>query len=155
MPGEESSPAGQGSQSPQSEILHASCVATNERAVLIIGASGSGKSALALDLISRGASLVSDDRTVIKATSNGLVAEAPSTIKGLIAARGVGILNASALSSCQVALVVDLDQKETARLPKHYTFTRLGVTLPLLYRVPYPHFSSAILQFLIAGRSTA
>jgi HPr kinase/phosphorylase len=38
-------------------ILHASCVALNGRAVLITGKSGSGKSALALQLMAYGAML--------------------------------------------------------------------------------------------------
>jgi ABC-type lipoprotein export system ATPase subunit len=49
-----------------SETLHASCVAIAGRAVLIEGPSGSGKSDLALRLIDRGATLVSDDSTVMQ-----------------------------------------------------------------------------------------
>ena len=44
-------------------IVHASCVARDGRAVLIRGASGSGKSGLALQLMALGAGLVADDRT--------------------------------------------------------------------------------------------
>ena len=40
---------------PDGEILHASCVAVAGRGLLIAGASGSGKSALALDLMAFGA----------------------------------------------------------------------------------------------------
>ena len=49
-----------------SENLHASCVASDGRAVLIAGPSGSGKSDLALRLMDRGFTLVSDDRTIIR-----------------------------------------------------------------------------------------
>jgi len=48
----------------QENVLHASCVCLEGRAVLIRGASGSGKSGLALQLIALGAALVADDRTV-------------------------------------------------------------------------------------------
>ncbi|MFQ5437976.1 MAG: HPr kinase/phosphorylase, partial [Paracoccaceae bacterium] len=47
-------------------IVHAGAVAFDRRAVLILGPSGSGKSSLALELMSRGASLVSDDRTILR-----------------------------------------------------------------------------------------
>ena len=42
--------------------IHASCVAVRGEGVLILGASGQGKSDLALRLIDRGATLVADDR---------------------------------------------------------------------------------------------
>ncbi|MBA3881078.1 MAG: aldolase, partial [Sphingobium sp.] len=48
-----------------SETLHVSCVAIGDRAVLIEGRSGAGKSDLALRLIDRGARLVSDDYTLV------------------------------------------------------------------------------------------
>ena len=134
------------------DILHASSVSYRGRALLIMGASGTGKSALALELMSRGAQLISDDQTLLHATPEGLMADAPDTIKGRIEARGIGILNATPAGPKPLALAVDLDRDETARLPEFYTFTRLGVTIPLLYRVPYPHFIPALLQFLTAGR---
>ena len=52
-----------------SETIHASCVAIDGRALLIEGASGDGKSDLALRLIDRGATLVSDDYTCLLYTS--------------------------------------------------------------------------------------
>lgn len=135
------------------DILHASCVAYAGHAVLILGASGQGKSALSLDLMSRGATLVSDDRVLLYLSQGKLWADAPKAIQGRIEARGVGILNAEASGPCPVSLVVDLNEKEVDRLPKHYTFSRFGVTVPLLFRVPYPHFAPALLQFLSQGRS--
>ena len=49
-----------------SETLHASSVSIDGRAVLIEGMSGSGKSDLAMRLIDRGATLVSDDYTIVR-----------------------------------------------------------------------------------------
>ena len=51
---------------PSSETLHVSSVAVNGAAILISGRSGAGKSDLALRLIDRGATLVSDDYTLVK-----------------------------------------------------------------------------------------
>jgi len=42
--------------------IHASCVAVDGKGLLITGASGSGKSALALQLMAFGAHLIADDR---------------------------------------------------------------------------------------------
>src|SRR3546814_7439788 len=48
------------------QAVHANCVALDGRAVLLMGASGSGKSDLALRLIDRGWSLVSDDYVTLE-----------------------------------------------------------------------------------------
>jgi HPr kinase/phosphorylase len=48
-----------------SEILHASCIALEGRGLLILGPSGAGKSSLAIRMMALGASLVSDDRTLV------------------------------------------------------------------------------------------
>ena len=60
-----------------SDILHATCVAFGANAVLILGAAGSGKSALALQLMALGCDLVSDDRTAVVAEGAKLIAAAP------------------------------------------------------------------------------
>mgnify|MGYP006207984755 CR=1 FL=1 len=74
-----------------SETVHTSCIAIGGRAVLIGGRSGRGKSDLALRLIDRGASLVSDDYTVVHRRDGRPVASAPDTIAGKIEVRGVGL----------------------------------------------------------------
>ena len=92
-----------------SETVHTSCVAIGGRAVLIGGRSGRGKSDLALRLIDRGASLVSDDYTVVHRRDGRPVASAPDTIAGKIEVRGVGLLEFPAARDVPVALYVDLD----------------------------------------------
>ena len=59
-----------------SETLHASSVAKDGRAILISGRSGAGKSDLALRLIDRGATLISDDYTIVRRVNGRLVATA-------------------------------------------------------------------------------
>ena len=137
----------------RARILHAGCVSLGTRGVLILGAAGTGKSSLALQLMAYGCDLVSDDRTAVAARGQVIVATAPRAIRGKIEARGIGILNATVRSACRVALVVDLDRIEGDRLPPLRTRTLLGVELPLLHSVERPHFPAAILQYLKAGRS--
>ena len=74
------------------ETVHASTVALDGRAVVIMGPSGSGKSDLALRLLDRGFTLVSDDQTVVKKNGDRLVASAPPTIAGKLEIRGIGVV---------------------------------------------------------------
>lgn len=134
-------------------VLHASCVALDKSAVLILGASGAGKSSLALQLMAHGADLVSDDRTCIRNGSDGLLASAPATIKGLIEARGLGVLVAAPCPVAHIRLIVDLDQIEPDRLPPKRNYNLLGQTLPLLHNVKAAHFAAAILLYLKGGRN--
>jgi len=99
-----------------SENLHASCVAADGRAVLIVGASGSGKSDLALRLLDRGFTLVSDDRTIVRRDGAKLIASAPATIKGKLEIRGIGIVEMESIDDMPVSLVVELTT-DMQRLP--------------------------------------
>jgi serine kinase of HPr protein (carbohydrate metabolism regulator) len=93
---------------PSSETRHASTIAIDGQAILITGVSGSGKSDLALRLIDRGARLVSDDYTQITRTETGLIASAPSRLKGKIEVRGLGIIDCEPIDQAPVALLVRL-----------------------------------------------
>ncbi|MEO0929959.1 MAG: HPr kinase/phosphatase C-terminal domain-containing protein, partial [Pseudomonadota bacterium] len=108
------------------ETIHATCVAWRDRAVLILGQSGSGKSALGLELMALGCQLVADDRVILSRNGGTLIARCPDTIMGLIEARGIGILSAAPAPPTAIRLVVDLDSEEAARLPPHRKITRLG-----------------------------
>ena len=120
--------------SPQlMDTLHATCVAFEGQAILLIGSSGSGKSAIALDLISRGAELVSDDQVILEERDGVLVAKPVEQLEGMIEARGIGILSTEAVSSASVSLVVDLDQTELKRLPEKRTKELLGISVDLIY----------------------
>lgn len=91
-----------------SETLHATTVAIGGRAVMLAGPSGSGKSDLALRLIDRGATLVSDDYSLAKRIKGVLVAAAPQNIAGKIEIRSIGIIDMPFVSDVPVALVCDL-----------------------------------------------
>lgn len=99
-----------------SENLHASTVSAGGRAVLISGPSGSGKSDLALRLLDRGFTLVSDDRTILRKAGDRIVASAPDAIKGKLEVRGIGIIDVETIADVPVALVVELTS-DIERLP--------------------------------------
>ena len=132
-------------------IVHASCAAVGDRALLITGASGRGKSSLCLEMMARGALLVSDDRVCLQVRHGVLIASAPDSISGLIEARGVGILRADTMTEAQVCAVVDLDQTETGRLPSRHVTHLLDVRVPLFHDPGLPHFAAALVQFLKRG----
>ena len=115
-----------------SDTVHASCVAIDGRAILIAGPSGSGKSDLALQLIDRGFTLVSDDQTIVRREGDRLVASAPPNIAGKLEIRGVGIVEMETEADVPVALVVQLTS-EIERLPDDRRERPvLGVPLPLV-----------------------
>ena len=119
-------------------VLHASCVAIDGRGVLLTGASGSGKSDLALRLIDRGATLVGDDGVVVEARDGRLHARPGPNIEGQMEVRGLGILAFPALREAPLALVVTLDQP-VQRMPDEYLPVRVieGLTLPMIALDPF------------------
>jgi serine kinase of HPr protein (carbohydrate metabolism regulator) len=115
-----------------SETVHASTVATGGRAVLISGPSGSGKSDLALRLLDRGFTLVSDDRTIMKREGDRLIASPPPNIVGKLEIRGIGIMDMEIVSDVPVALLVELTA-DMQRLPDDSRERQiLGIALPLI-----------------------
>ena len=104
--------------------VHASAVLVGDRAVLIRGPSGSGKSRLAFDLILAGRSgqippavLVGDDRVHLDAANGQLVVRPARELAGLIEIRGLGIRCCDFAAEAVVAVVVDLQAADAERLP--------------------------------------
>ena len=115
-----------------SEAVHASSVAIDDRAILITGVSGSGKSDLALRLIDRGFTLISDDQTLVRRDGDRLIASAPPSIKGKLEIRGIGIIEMETANDVPVALLVELTS-DIQRLPDDSRERPiLGINLPLV-----------------------
>jgi len=117
------------------DLIHATTVAIGQRAVLIVGASGSGKSDLALRLIDRGARLVADDYTEVAAEKGRLIARAPKTIRGKLEVRGIGIVELEPVEAA-AALLIDLDNSPE-RLPEEGSRELCGITIPAIALAPF------------------
>jgi HPr kinase/phosphorylase len=122
--------------------VHATAVLVGNRAVLIRGPSGSGKSRLAFDLILAGragqiaeAVLVGDDRVHLDTCDGQLVVRPVRQLAGLIEIRGLGIRRCDFVPEALVGLVVDLSAADAERLPPpEALWTQiLGILVP---RIP-------------------
>jgi serine kinase of HPr protein (carbohydrate metabolism regulator) len=114
------------------ENVHASTVAMDGRAILIMGPSGSGKSDLSLRLLDRGFTLVSDDQTIVKRQGDRLIATPPPQLAGKLEIRGIGIVDMEHQADVPVALIVELTS-EIQRLPDDSRERPiLGVPVPLV-----------------------
>ena len=127
-------------------------MAAHGRAALITGASGTGKSALALQLMAHVAGLVADDRALIRRAADQLWADAPGRLSGMIEAREVGILRVTPVGAHPLAVVIDMDTPETERLPAHHAMQLSGLPIPVLRKSELPHFPAAIMTYLRGQR---
>jgi len=117
---------------------HATCVDIDGAGVLLRGASGTGKSDLALRLIDGGARLVADDRAELTRTGGQVIAAAPAVLRGKIEVRGLGVVSVQAVARAPLKLVVDLVAPGAVeRLPEPATADVLGVRLPLVRLAPF------------------
>jgi HPr kinase/phosphorylase len=107
--------------------VYGTCVALGTRAVLLRGASGAGKSDLALRFLALSGDcgkeprLVADDQVFVAPNGNSeLIASAPPYIAGKIEVRGLGIIEVPAIAEARLSLVCDLvGTKEVPRMPAH------------------------------------
>ncbi len=120
--------------------------------MLLIGRPGSGKSATALQLMAMGADLVADDAVIIEAGAHGVMLKCPDSIKGLIEARGVGLITVPSISQAGLAFVVDFDKTATERLPELETYGILGMDYPLIRGKNRPGICAVIWCLLGKGR---
>src|SRR5271157_4627256 len=97
--------------------LHATAVIHGESGVLILGPSGSGKSALALALMARASSagafgaLIGDDRIYVRKTEGRLVASGAANMAGIIERRMAGLVEVRHEPAAIVRLAVELSER--------------------------------------------
>lgn len=127
-----------------SRTLHAVLIELYGLGVLLIGKSGIGKSEAALDLVTRGASLVADDRVVVRRYPNGeLIGYADGLGRHMMELRGLGIINIKDLFGLAairdrktIDLVIELEPWQVGQVPDRLGLDETVYTI-LDTRVPY------------------
>lgn len=121
-------------------IRHAGLVAARVggrwRGALIEGASGSGKSDLAIRLLGAGLRLVADDRVIVWTSGGQLYGRAPLPLSGLLEARGVGIVAETPLDFSEIALLVRCTEAPE-RMPDAAPAEVLGIAIPQIELWPF------------------
>lgn len=134
----------------ETRTVAGTCVAIEGHGVLLQGASGAGKSDLALRLIEEGAVLVADDQTGLGREGDGLRAFAPSAIAGLLEVRGLGILRLPTASSAALACVVSLvASRDIVRLPSDERIRLCGIDLPHFRLDPFQASATAKVRLAV------
>lgn len=142
-------------QSGSETVLHATCVRWGEHGLLIRGCSGSGKSALALRLIGRGAVLVADDVVRVERKGQNLAA-APVGMPGAIELRGHGIFQLAHATATTLSACIQVDAAPSdERLEPPACIELLGTTLPLIRLDPNHTSALATLRVLLTGTRLA
>ena len=118
--------------------IHATAVVYGESGVIILGGSGSGKSALALALLARAkmtgrfGALIGDDRVWVRAADGRLVASGAPHMAGLIERRAAGMHSAPSEPAAVIGLVIELSGPDRSwprwpAEPDLSTFERIAV----------------------------
>ena len=128
----------------------ATCVAIGDRALMIEGEAGIGKSSLALALIDRGAHLLGDDGVWLEPKDGRLLVRPHEATRGLMEVRNLGLIAFPARDEAVAALVIVLDAAAPRFVESAETTEREGITLPLLRL--WPHDTALPLKAELALR---
>jgi serine kinase of HPr protein (carbohydrate metabolism regulator) len=134
----------------------ATCVAIGGRGVLIEGAPGTGKSALALALIDRGAMLIGDDGVMLARFRDRLLAYPHPNTRGLLEVRNLGLLTFPVGEMVEVALLVRLDVDAPRFIEAAQPIERAGLDIPAvaIWPSPEPPFLKVEQALRIYGTSS-
>jgi HPr kinase/phosphorylase len=140
------------------QTIHGTGLALGDKGVLIRGASGTGKSDLALrclamppnQIIPLQSQLIADDRVVLTMKGGAIWMEAPDPIAGLIEVRGIDIVAVGPPASARLTLIVDLVPVSSPieRLPNPHTTALLGNQIATLALHGFE--ASAAIKLLLA-----
>ncbi|MEQ1670545.1 MAG: HPr kinase/phosphatase C-terminal domain-containing protein [Hyphomicrobium sp.] len=126
-----------------SERIHATAIAVGQRAIIIRGPSGSGKSDLALrclavaasQLVPSPARLVSDDQVLVTRDGLSLSVTAPQALLGQLEVRGLGIIRVDPEQDAKLMLIADLTGRhQIERYPDPWPMAQLlGLNVPVMH----------------------
>ena len=136
---------------PDALLIHATAVAWDGKAALLLGPSGSGKSDTALQLMAYGCDLISDDRVELWAEDRRLIAHAPPAIAGQIEARGFGILPTPYIQQAEVAFAVELSRDGEVRFPRITVYEVLQTRLRVYVKTYTTGLAAALFHLLRNG----
>lgn len=104
--------------------IHGTAILVGNTGLLFLGPSGIGKSALAFNCMAAArplnlqAALIADDRVLVSRSANGILAECPPSIAGLMEIRGTGIVRMPHVPSAPIhCAVLPADPAKAVRLP--------------------------------------
>ena len=132
---------------PGVEEIHGTAVAVDGAGLLMVGPSGSGKSALAVEMMALGAGLVADDRVEVRPGSPPVLA-APARWPGLVEVRGLGLLRVAGSGPVPCHAVLDLGAKARGRLPEQGTAPLGGTEVTWLRWGEGRPFAAALMLYL-------
>ncbi|APG62825.1 hypothetical protein LPB140_08515 [Sphingorhabdus lutea] len=128
----------------QLKIIHASSVAIDGQAVIIMGPSGSGKTQSCLDLIDRGAMLIADDQCVLSKNNGHIHISSISGFEGKIELRNVGIIQMEHCQNIPAALCVALNPNAPRFPSKYHSFDFDGLQIVKMEMAHTPNIAQKI-----------
>ena len=128
----------------ETKTIHASGVCFENKGVLILGKSGSGKSSLALSLVANGAQLVCDDRAQLQMKNKILMMTKPPSLPGVLEVRGLGLISVPLITEARVDLIIDMELTSDSRLGGH-KMELFGVEIPCVKGKNFYGLSDAII----------
>jgi serine kinase of HPr protein (carbohydrate metabolism regulator) len=121
--------------------VHGTAIVVGTTGLLFIGASGTGKSALAYSCITDAqtqglfSALVADDQVFLSLAGDRVIAECPPAIAGMLELRGTGIVRLAYISPALMHFaVMSADLSGAGRLPSDEDQVVLlpGISLPVI-----------------------
>lgn len=122
---------------------------------LLLGASGTGKSDLALRAIRAGWRLVADDYSLVFASNGRLFARGPERLQGQMEVRHLGIAPVSHVAFCELRLAVQCQVKDPERMPDPEVIRFADLALPCLRFVAFQSSAVSKLDMAIEGVNIA
>jgi serine kinase of HPr protein (carbohydrate metabolism regulator) len=123
-------------------LVHGTAVVVGTTGIILVGPSGSGKSAMALRMISEArrvgqfSALLSDDQVFVESVNGRIVGTLPEAIRGMIELRGSGIGRLATIDTAVLHLALQpIIADSASRIPEENQRWQAedGLSLPLYF----------------------